>query len=437
MILTGKPNLWALIIFVIFFATGTAVENAQSAELGAEFSAAIGTSDNIARTSDSEKSEGIAVLGAKISFSDSSSRYDAMVLVDANYLDYLDDTFDSELQGGMVASLNTVLVENTLTWIFGNNFGQQPINPFEVVRPDNRENINYFTTGPDLRIPFGTRNYLGAELRYSDIYYEERPFDNNKTAATVSLNREMREGLTVALRASVKNVEYENEELSPDYDLVEYYVRVDNSSTRNELAVDLGSTEVEREGVKSDGLLARLEWTRQISSRSRLRMNGGVRYSDQGDIFRYLQDNVGEIGDTTDTDERGSPFRNTFAGMTYSFDLDRTTLGLTAIWNDEDYEDEALPDRQVIRYSVAFSRSFSRTMDFSARVSRSVLKYYSDNRQDEDDRAFLSLGYKLSPFFRIAVEYQFARRDSREEFGGFSENRAFLRVAYTPPWGQQ
>ena len=77
------------------------------------------------------------------------------------YRDYLDDTFDSEVVGNLVGNALVDIVEDRFTWTLEDTFGQSTQNQFAPVTPDNRENVNYLSTGPDFTLSFlGARNKL-------------------------------------------------------------------------------------------------------------------------------------------------------------------------------------------------------------------------------------------------------------------------------------
>ena len=181
----GKLSLATVLMTVIFAAS--------AAEINAEFSVGFGISDNIARTPANEVEENIGVIGFAFDLTERTQKTDVAIRSNFDYVDYQDDTFDSELVGRLDALLNFFLIDERLTWQVQNNYGQQLIDPLTPSRPDNRENVNYFTTGPTLTLPFGSRSSMGLELLYSNVNYEIRPFDNERVTATIKLGREIRE----------------------------------------------------------------------------------------------------------------------------------------------------------------------------------------------------------------------------------------------------
>ena len=79
------------------------------------------------------------------------------------------DTYDDEFLGGLDGTVYYRFIPERFAWSIEDNFAQIAVNGLAVDTPDNRQNLNYFTTGPDIILPLGARTALEVSGRYSDV----------------------------------------------------------------------------------------------------------------------------------------------------------------------------------------------------------------------------------------------------------------------------
>ena len=405
---------------------------AQSAEYDAEVRAGIGVSDNIARTTVDEIEETIATVGFDFAVTEDSRRLDLRIRSNVDYLDYLDDTFDSEWVGGLDGFANIRLVEGYLDWIISETFGQQRVDPYSAAQPGNRENVSFFTTGPTLRLLPASRNSIVLDARYSRVRYEVRPYNNERMLAALSIGRDTSRDARVSVNLSGERTEFEDDAQTPDFDEYRAFVRFEKVGVRNSLSVDLGYTEVELAGETGDGFLGTIDWTREVSANGLFRLTGGTRYSDQGNIFRLYQELTNDFRETADSASAPGPFRNNFFAVGYGLDHTRYSVDLSLDWSEEDYlEDDSL-DREIFHARARAQREVSRTIFIGAGVRMRIID--SSISKDDELTLFLNAGYRITPGLSVSLDYVNFRRDSSASVGDTVENRLFLRLAYAPAW---
>jgi len=132
----------------------------RAAELSYGVDVGVGQTDNVARVSTDEQDETIASVGAQLRLDHESRRLRANVETRLEYRDYLDNTYDGEVVGNLLANGVFAFVEDRFTWTVTDTFGQTTQNQFAPSTPDNRANVNYLSTGPDFTLPLGSRNKL-------------------------------------------------------------------------------------------------------------------------------------------------------------------------------------------------------------------------------------------------------------------------------------
>ena len=250
--------------------TGTVV--CSAAEYDASVRAGVGASDNIARTPQNEIAETITTAGFDFAVTNQTRRMDLDLRSQFDYVDYSDGTFDSEWVGGLNAFVTFTLIDERLRWIVQDDFGQALFDPLQPARPDNRENINFFTTGPTLNLLPASRNLIDIDVRYSRVHYEIRPFDNERLSGALSVGREISRESTLSLNLRGERTEFDDGELTPPIETYEAFARFETTGNRSTLGFDIGYTEVEFDGSEGDGILARVDYTRQTSANGTVTM---------------------------------------------------------------------------------------------------------------------------------------------------------------------
>jgi hypothetical protein len=427
-----KMSIEVLTVVTLVTVSGVAA----AADYTGSVRAGVGVSDNIGRSAQSEIDETMATAGFDLGVSTESRTVDLDLDANFDYLDYLDDAFDAEWVGGFNGNATFTLIEERLRWMVQDRFGQQLLDPFQPARPNNREDVNYFSTGPTLNLLTGGRNSVVLDARYDRVDYEDRPADNDRMSGTLSLGRELSRNSTVSVNFSGRRVDYDESEVAPPYEGYSSYVSFATKGSQNSLKVDLGYNEVEYAGKDSDGILASISWTRTTSANGRLTVSGGSRYSDQGDIFRLLDSVSYRPGDTFDVSDSSAPFLNNHLTLRYSIDHERYSLAAGLNFNQEDYDGGVDLDRDLFGAALNLRREVTRTVFAGARLDFQRRDYKYQGRQDDDLTLGLLAGYRFGTGFDASLEYQHFQRNSIVARADFTENRAFVRVSYTPRWSR-
>ena len=433
----GISSLFGLAVAVL-------ASSASAAEITGVAKVGIGQSDNLQRTLEDPIDVGIAFAGVEFGYVELTRKLVANIVVNADYLVYDDSRFDSELVGGTVAFLDYYFIEERFWWGLEYNFGQQVFDPLTPIRPGNREDVSFLTTGPAISLPFGDRNALDVALNYSTINYEIRPNDNHRINGELGVSRDIGEGRTIALIGVEEQVTFDDEVAIPDFDRRELFFRWSTLTARNIITFDVGYSELVLEdpdptgdgSVTGDGEVLRLDWTRVVSASTSFTLGGGSRYSDQGDIFRFAQITNFDDRETEDVLGLATPFRNNFFNMSYNLDRERFSLDLLAQWNEEDYEGDDTFDRSVARFTLLLSRQLTRKVTGNVNLSYSIRDFDALDRKDNDILGLLSLDYEFNPAFTASVSYQRTSRGSTDPNDEFDENRVFLTFSYIPRWSR-
>ena len=409
---------------------------AQAADKTGEFGIGVGRSDNIYKSPDGTEDETIYTAAVDFSIFNEDGRVKTDTVAQLAYLDYESGSFDSELVGGFLTLNSFQFVPNRFEWVISNNFGQRVSDPLVPVTPLNREYVNFFRTGPAVDFARGQRNSARLQLLYSRVDFEDSPSDNKRYGAEFALGREISRNHDLALVASTEKVEFTDSGNASDFDRHEAVLRYHAIGNQSTLNIDLGASKIETVDDDPTGIVFRLTWNRQLSALSTLRLLGGSAYSDEGNIFRFFQDELREIDFTEEFVNNSDPFTNNYVAGQYTWQNGRNVVGLTLSWNQADFDGGTGQDREAylanFRVQREFSRSFFGGLRF--RYRHREFKYLAN--ETETYTASANLGIRLGPRVNLGLLYQYQTRDDTDEAASFDENRYFLTISYVPRWSQ-
>jgi hypothetical protein len=409
-----------------------AATHAYGEDLAYEASAGVGRSDNILRNPSNEKSEDIASAGLQFSFDKQSSKVQADAIADLAYFDYRDNTFDSQFIGNFAGSALVSFVPERFDWAISDNFGQVLTDPFQPSTPDNDENLNYFTTGPNVTFAFGSQNRLRIGGRYSIASYETSPYDSDSLSGQIGLIHELSNSGSISLNGRVQSVDYKEESLNADYDQDDAYVRYEAQGARTRLGIDVGYSRIDRDAATeaNGGELVRLDLSRRISAASVVVLTGGREFSSSGAAFASSQGTGGISLNATQGRQRPEPFTNDYATLAWNYSRNRTGFSLFGSWNDQSYEESSSLDQTIARYGIQIRRDLSQNARLSVNGNRASVTFQQSSADYDEDTAGVELSWQLSRTLVVGVSYDYFHRNSDLASADYTENRYWLRVGY-------
>jgi len=399
---------------------------AVDAEYGVN--AGFGTTDNITRVAADEVDESMATVGAFIKLNQESTRLHANLAGNFSYLDYLDDTYDDDVIGTFTGNMVAGFVPDMVEWVVSDTFGQTTTQPLQPVTPENRENVNYFSTGPRLTVGHG---WLKTQLdaRYSDVGYEVSDLDNARYTGDLALIHQISEASALSLNGHYDQVDYDQEIDNADFDRKEGFLRYAVTAGRTRLSTDIGVTEVGGDVSKESGFLGRLQLTRRTSPASALSLSLGRDISDAGLSFVQLQGTAGTEG-TQPVQPTGNPFVNTYGTLGWSFDRGRTGFGASVSHFDESFERTPALDRTRSSYGIHVRRNLTPNLQARAALARSDEDFDQSTQKFAELYGMVQLQWAVGMHLSLDLQYEYFDGDGDGEIRDYTENRLWLRLAW-------
>jgi hypothetical protein len=393
-------------------------------ELGAE------RSDNITRVASDELSDTMGIARLAFGLEQHRPKLESLIAADLQYRHYKDDTYDDEILGGLSADLAWSILPERFIWIVEETYGQIAGNLQQPDTPDNREDFNYFTTGPDLRIPLGGRTFAELSGRWSDVYYEESDQGSENVEGSAALARQLSEQSTLSLNASVEDIRYDEEEFLEDDRITEGFLQLEFLGGRTTISADAGYTKAERGDESSDGPLARLNLSREVTSRTTLRLDAGYEFADAATAFRLDQDAIGLGEDVRNAVASQDVFRTTYAYLGLNTRRERTTFDVVLFGLKERHETDTLLDRDSFGLNLNWSRRLSSRLDLLVRAAYTNDDFINANFPYDEWLAGLEIGWRLTSFVSMRISVDHYEGSSDNALRDYEENRAYVGFRY-------
>lgn len=407
------------------------------ADISASAEAGVGYSDNITRVADNEIDETIGTVGLDLAWRERTRRIRGNALVDLSYFEYVDNTYDSEIVGTANGTLSVAVIPERFNWIFQDSFGQAQSDPFLPSTPETREDLNYFTTGPDLTMRFGSTGFGRLFGRWSSTNYEDSPLDAERTAAGASVGRRASPRSELSLNAVTESTDFDNE-FNTDYDRESAFIGWRLDASRTTLNTELGYTWLKRDGAEETGsALVNINVTRELTASSDLNLSLSQQFGDGSDSLRsQLDGNVVGSGGSQIT-ATSDPFLGRTISLEWNYLRNRTGFGLGASHSNEEYETATALDRKRDVFSARFNRQLASVLSLEFTATLESEKFSNVAQENDELRFAATLNWRAWRRLGLRLLVERADRDTEggTGIGDFVENRAFLTFAYN--WGAQ
>ncbi|MGE0081856.1 MAG: hypothetical protein AB7U81_11220, partial [Thiohalomonadaceae bacterium] len=225
-------------------------------------------SDNIGLVPQNEEEAWVGLASARIGLRERAANVDLDALGLFEYRDYQTDLFDDELVVSLDARAVWTLDPGRRYWHFEDYYRQADSDPLEPPTPENREDTNVLSTGPEFHWRLSPYRTAIAGARYGYFWFEEGDVDSQRLSAYARLVHDWRPRTRLSVNGEVTHVGY-IEERHPDYNRADVFGRMEHTLARGMLQVDAGGTLIRREeGDDLDGFLGRIGWNLNLNSYS-------------------------------------------------------------------------------------------------------------------------------------------------------------------------
>lgn len=433
----------------------------------------LGETDNVFLSPTDKVSQTIATTDVDFVVNQPGRLLDVRAVGAFSDLAYLEGAYGNEFIGRFDGQVKYALVPERLIWVLRDDFAQATLDAFTPVTPNNLQDVNYVSTGPDLDLRLGGTGFLKATARYANAYYQTSPFDSNRFLATLAAGLQLSARSTVSLNGAGERVLFQNTTVNNDFDRYSVFARYEVQGARTSFALDLGGTRVEQKGdatgvttVTEPGTptvtepstpitviaatgpphdttttepLGRLELGRTLSPSMRLTFTAGRELTDASSSFTTQQ--AGSIGTVNyaPTPLTSDVYTSTYATGGWQYVRYRTTIDITGRWERDRYPGASEFDLTTESVRVGVKRRL--TSAFSAEVIGQWYKTDYPNialdpllGSPESDTKLIGavLAWRQGRWLQVSLRYDHSSYSVSQGADAYSENRVFLLVGYRP-----
>jgi hypothetical protein len=254
---------------------------AHAARLSYVVDAGVEHDDNVRLVATEPDRQLIHRVGLGFLASEEGSTVQALVAGRADYRDYQGGV-DNGVEGVLSGYLNWVLLQDRLSFTFQDELELQAIDRFAADSPDNRQQVNVASLGPNLLFDLGRTLRGRVEARYIDTHAEvSDEFDSSRVGAALRVAKAFDPNTTLAFNAQWTDVDYDNDLLARDHKRSDVYARFARTQASTDYAIDAGFSRLEYDdGQRSEGPLLRVEAGWRPGERTRLALTLVDQFSD-------------------------------------------------------------------------------------------------------------------------------------------------------------
>lgn len=381
-------------------------------------------SNNIYRLDNVGPDEQINSFSANILFKQESPRLQVDVLGSGIYRDYYWESFQDDYDLTTKSRVDWKIVPDVFSWHFSDEFRQIPISTLVNDRPDNRQDRNIFSTGPDLHFRFTGDYRLGLSMRYEDEYFEESETDNTRQEFLVTLEHAINSVSTISINGDHRRVQYDNLLLNRNYTEHRAYISYARSMGRTRSGGDLGASRTRPDDIEEiSGAYIRFFMSHRLNSRSDAELTYLRRYSDAANFTRTSTSP--EFDDETDN---GIFLFKELAGS-FLFRDGIDFLKFSVVFRERNFQSGDL-DRKRAGAVLDYRRSIHPLMMFHIGGAYGSYDYLQIKRADETLDTSAGLTYVLNRSMLLDLSLSGSRRQSSDERVEYREQRGSLSITY-------
>lgn len=423
-------------LVIVGLASGLLSLPAFSADLDWSLESTVGHTDNATRVENNEISDTIGTVGGHIELTRQGSRVDGRLRGAGSFRDYFDNTYSDEFLGSGVAELRVGLIGDSVTWSVDDTFGQALSDVFEPSTPDNRENVNIFSTGPDIRLHLGPSTEVVIRGRYQDSSYQHSDsVDNQRITGDIALVRRTSPSVAWSLNASNSNVDFSGAG-NPGYDQQEVFARLESRGANQTLTADLGMGFLDGGDQTDQTALIRLNWMRKLSSSWSLALEASSEFENADDQFAYGVSGGTDPGDTglggtQDVLLSGQAMRNDTAAMSLRFMRPRTRLRLYGDVGNETYPDTVGLDRDRWSLGAEATRRLTAHLEATVAIDHEDRSFDASQGSDKTDRYSARLAWRIGRALFLGIEGRWEDRSGDTGYD-YDETIYLASISYRP-----
>lgn len=414
---------------------GTVPATAHAIRIDYSIDAGVEHDDNVTLAAQDRIEQTIARAGLGFALQQNSSAVQASMVGRLDHRRY-EDTYGSMTDRMFEGRLNWDAIPERLSLVVEDAYGVETIDRTAPGRPDNRQQVNVFSIGPDLHFHMGPARHGIAEFRYVNSNAEvTEQFNSDRLLAALRIVQELDATRALSWNVQGQDVDFDDDQFARDHRRYEAFAGYRQMLRRLDLQVDAGYTYLDyRDGqTRSEPLLrAELGWS--PSERSRFSMAVANQFSDAASS---ALDSIGETAGIPAWIATGTSTINPYVYEERSLTLDyaytgaRLSATLTGSVQRLGYIDQDGADEKGRSVGAALRYRLRDDLVLGGSASVSRVEFGAPETRIETDRLYaITLDKAWSRHWHTALGVTRYERDTRTAAGAFDQTVVYLNLSY-------
>lgn len=385
--------------------------------------------DNAGLTNDNEQDDIILIGYAGFSYDESTGPFSVNTVASLVYEEYTDNTFSDQYYWDVDANAVWDQIRNRLSWVAQNRFSQRKVDALTADTPDNNQDTNIFSFGPNLTVPLTGRQTMAFSPAYRRFYYEDTNTDNDEYSLTANWDYQLKPSIQIGLLGNVAKTEFDDQQRNPDLVSSSLQAVLNGTRASSQYQLAAGVDYVQRDNVDDqDGFRGSLDWMRNLTGISDIRLFLATRLTDASNDAFDANNNQNR-GNLNNVQVNGDVFRDDIIRTQYSRNGSTLQSQLWVELRQLDYK-ESPNDREIIEVGLDLKRPVS------PRVRAGVYGLYNRTEETDIDRtddqyvAGGDLTFQMSAKLRALVNLQYQTKDSDNPLDEYDEFSGFIGLIY-------
>jgi hypothetical protein len=449
LMLSRSRGLWLPIAIAAALAQA-ATAAPQTLDYGVDVGVA--ETDNVTLVPTDKVSQTMALVSADFDVKQLTRLLDLDAKGNFSYIDYLQDAYGRQLLGRFDGMAKIALVPQLLTWVVQDDFGQSALDPFTPTIPSNLENVNYFSTGPDLALRLGATTFMDMSARVARAQYETSPYNSDRLLGNLAWGLQLSAQSSVSLNADTERVLFENTIVNTDFDRTNGFVRYEIKGARTDLSADLGATVIDQDGSKTNGGLVKFDVSHKLSAAAKLTLSVGRDLTDASNSFSSLQSGAIGIVGTAPAAQTSDSYTSDYVTAGWQYERNRTIIAVSGHYEKDSYGQAPVLDYSRGGAEFRVERKLTRALNLEV-LGRLYKTDYANpaaiaalsalNTQNgvvppngssdfSDSLVGAALTWVHGRALEVRLRVEHSSRVTTGVDAGYRENRVLLTVGYRP-----
>ena len=426
-------------LFLVVFFYLVLIKNTFAIQINAIPAIGVEYSDNIDKLPDNEKQNAWSYLGKlAINVEEHSPIFKVDVDSLLEYQNYSDGLSSDEKSVNLDGSVIWELRPRTLQWLVRDYATQTETNPLGNDTSSNRENVNAFSTGPDLQFHLGRTRSLGLGARYTRFDYQKSENANSiQPSVFARLVFAKSSTATLSILTSYTQVNFEDDNDS-DFNRQDGIFSFKSIQGGSEFTVDLGGSFIDRRATGNiKRPLGRLKYSYDTPQDQHFELSITSQFNDFGNELLARSESINRTADlesispdSSDVQASTDIFLVKRGEINYQTKWTRTRAGLSGLWADEDYEEQVELDNALYRVRGNITYALSPILNGTFIGEYTYTDYPTIDQEDKEYTLEAQLSYRLRRNLSLAISMRRDGNDSTDPTISFKENSIFLTLEY-------